>query len=146
MNNDLTISIVPYHMIDLIWDKVEPLIQVIEDKAPEDVVCSVVKNNLKAATQMLVVIYRNTDVIAVHVLDIKHMDSGIKILYIPITSGSEMELWLSDFLEVAKTIAKSYGCVELRGMSVRKGWMTKLKPYGWEEMFTTIRCKIGDES
>ena len=55
-----------------------------------------------------------------------------------------LDEWAEDFMVILKAAAKGYGCSELRGMAVRKGWMTKLKPLGWEEMFTTVRCTLGD--
>ena len=142
--NDLIISVVPCTMIDLIWDKALPIIKLAADKAPEDVCCKVVHDELCKGAKLLVTISRGADIIAVNVLDIRTLDTGIKILYIPITAGSEMEFWLEDFLEFVKVIAKNCDCVELRGLAVRNGWMKKLKPHGWEEMFTTIRCKLGE--
>lgn len=131
-------------MIDLIWDKVLPLLKVIEDKSPEDVSIEVVKDQLRNGDTLLVISSRDSEVIAINILEVCTLDTGIKVLYIPITSGSEMELWLENFLDLAKVIAKDFNCVELRGLSVRNGWMRKLKPFGWEELLVTIRCKLGD--
>ena len=141
----LVVSAVPYTMIDLIWDRVEPLIRSVEALAPEDISTPLVKDNLRLGRNLLVCISRGSEVIAVNVLDVRTMDSGIKVLYIPITAGDCMDEWLDNFLDVAKAIAKDYGCTELRGLAVRKGWIKKLESYGWEEMFTTIRCKLGEE-
>lgn len=146
MNNDLIISAVPCTMIDLIWDKALPLIKMAQEKAPDDVVIEMVKDHLLKGTQLLVTISRGPDIIALHTLDVRTLDTGIKVLYIPITAGSEMELWMEKFLEIAKVVAESYNCVELRGLAAREGWLRKLKPYGWEEVFTTIRYKIGEQS
>jgi len=142
--NDLTIAVVPCTMIDLIWDKVFPIIKLAADKAPEDVCCKVVKAELCEGRKLLITISRGSEIIAVNVLDLRTLDTGIKILYIPITAGTEMDVWIDDFLAFAKEIALSHDCVELRGLAVRNGWIKKLKPYGWEEMFTTIRCKLGE--
>jgi hypothetical protein len=131
-------------MIDLVWHQVEPLIERVVEKAPDDIVSSIVHDELVLGNRMLVTISRGPDIIAVNVLDIKVLDSGVRCLYIPIIAGTEMELWLDRMHEVATTIAKEYNCTELRGLAVRKGWMSKLKPYGWEEMFTTVRCPIGE--
>ena len=144
MGRDLIITAVPATLIELIWDKVEPLIKLVEDKSPEDVVGKVTKEHLLAGNLLLIVIYRGTDIIAINILDVRTLDSGIKILYITITAGTEMELWMERFLVIAEAIAKDYGCVELRGLAVRNGWLRKLKPYGWDELFTTIRYKIGE--
>lgn len=68
------------------------------------------------------------------------------MLYIPITAGSDLDEWMDEFLEIAAAVARDYECVELRGLAARQGWLKKLKPYGWEEVFTTIRYRIGEES
>lgn len=142
--SDLTITTVHSSMINIIWDKVEPLIKMVEQKSPEDIVSEVTKQELIKGNLVLATISRGSDIIAIHVLDVRTLDSGTKILYIPIIAGSEMELWMDDFLEILVAIAKNYGCAELRGLAVRDGWLRKLKPYGWEEIFTTIRYKIGE--
>jgi len=141
---EFKISAVPAGLIDYIWDDVAPLLQRVEDKAPDDIHSPTVKRELEAGNKMLITITREQTLLAINVLDVRTLDSGTKVLYIPITAGDEMDLWLDRFLEVAIDAAKAYHCTELRGMAVRKGWLTKLKPYGWEEMFTTIRCKIGE--
>jgi hypothetical protein len=56
-----------------------------------------------------------------------------------------MEFWKDDFLKLAEALGKDYACSELRGMAARKGWLPKLKPYGWEEVFTTVRYKFGED-
>ena len=142
--SDLVIAAVPCTMIDLIWDKVLPFVKMVEEKTPEDIVAEVTKVELLKGALLLVTISRGTDLIAINVLDVRTLDSGVKVLYIPITAGSEMDLWIDRFLEITTAIAKDYNCVELRGLAVRNGWLRKLKPYGWEEMFTTIRYKIGE--
>lgn len=144
MDDELIIGAVPATMVELIWDKVFPLLKMAADKAPDDVELGIVKEHLIKGTQMLVTISRGSDIIALHTLDMRTLDTGIKVLFIPITAGTEMELWLDDFLEIATAIAKDYGCTELRGLAAREGWLRKLKPYGWEEVFTTIRYKIGE--
>jgi len=142
--SDLTLAAVPASLIELLWDDIAPFIDLVADKAPDDIVTSKVKENCMLGSIMPVIVYRGSDIVAVNILDVKALDSGKKVLYIPIIGGTEFDNWSEDFMKLATQIAKDFGCSELRGMAVRKGWMTKLKPLGWEEMFTTVRCKIGD--
>ncbi len=141
---ELTIAAVPCAMINLIWDRVEPLLQMVVDKSPEDIVSEVTKGELLKGNLLLVTVSRGSDIVAINVLDVRTLDSGIKALYICITAGSEMDLWMDNFLEIVLAIAKDYNCAELRGFAVRNGWIRKLKPYGWEELFVTLRYKIGE--
>lgn len=142
--HDLKLSCVPAPMIELIWDKVEPLIDMVKEKSPDDVSIEAVKEQLMLGNVLLVTISRGADVIAVNVLEVRDLDTGLKAMYIPITAGTEMENWMEPFLELATNIGKDFNCIELRGIAVRKGWLRKLEPYGWEELFTTIRVKIGE--
>lgn len=144
LEKKLVIGAVPATMIEIIWDQVEPLIQRVIDKAPDDLAMNKIKNDLICGNTLLVTISRKATIIAIHVMQVDTLDTGLKILYIPITAGDDLELWMENFLEYAKLVAKDHGCVELRGLSVRKGWMAKLKPFGWEEHFVTIRCKLGE--
>lgn len=143
INKDFIIGAVPATMINLIWDKVKPLIDLVVDKS-DDVDVTIVKERLESGENMLVAIMRDQDIIAVNVLDIRLTDTGIKYLSIPITGGSELDAWVGDFLQIAEAIAKDYGCSEIRGVAVRDGWLRKLKPYGWKPLYTAIRYKIGE--
>ena len=142
--HDLTLATVPANLTDLLWDKIEPFIEMVASKASDDIVTSVIKEQCRLGNQMPLVIYRGSDIVSVSIMTVRTLDSGIKALYIPIVSGSEIDTWDEDYMALLTKIAKAYGCTELRGMSIRKGWMTKLKPFGWEEMFTTVRCKLGE--
>ena len=142
--NDLTLSAVPASLVEILWPDMEPFIDLVVAKAPEDLVTSVIREQLMEGSTMAIIVYREQTIVAVNVLDVKTLDSGMKVLYVPIIGGAELDAWAEDFMAMLKVIAKDYGCTELRGMAVRKGWMSKLKPLGWEEMFTTVRCKLGD--
>lgn len=142
--HDLTIAIVPMNMIDLVWPQVVPILDRVVEKAPDDLVPSVVYDQLISGFSTLMTISRGPKVIAINVFDIKVLDSGLRTMYVPITAGDEMEVWLEPAHEIAIEIAKYHKCSELRGIATRKGWMRKLKSLGWEELFMTIRCPIGD--
>lgn len=55
-----------------------------------------------------------------------------------------MNEWMDRFLDIVKAIAKDFNCTELRGIAARKGWMRKLKPLGWSEVSTIIKCDVGE--
>ena len=141
---DLIIAAVPASLIDLVWDRVTPHLQRVIDRAPDDLYMPRIKERLIEGHTLLVTISRGIDIVAVNVLDVKVLDTGKRVLYIPIVGGDELDNWMEDFLKVATAVAKDYNCTELRGMAARRGWMRKLKPYGWEECFTTVRCKLGE--
>lgn len=142
--DDLIVGAIPANAIDLLWDKVLPFVKMVEEKAPYDIDIGIVKERLQMGQTMLITISRGSDIVAINIVDVKMLDTGVKALFIPITAGGEMDLWLDKFMDIAIAIAKDYGCSELRGLASRDGWLRKLKPYGWEPVFTTIRCDIGE--
>lgn len=131
-------------MVELLWDQMLPMINLVIEKAPDDLVAETIKSRCVNGHNMAVIVYEEGVILAVNILDVRELDSGMKVLYVPVIGGTRLDEWSAEFMTILKQAAKDYGCEELRGMAVRKGWMTKLKPLGWEEMFTTVRCKIGD--
>ncbi len=144
MEHKYQFTVVPIPLIPHIWDKVSPLIQKVIDKAPDDLDMDTCLDSLLSFNSILMTVTKGNDLIAVHTLRLQTLESGKKAMYIPITSGTELNKWMPEFLEIAEKIARDHGATELRGLAARKGWLPKLKPYGWEEVFTTIRYNFGD--
>ena len=140
----MRISLIPPNLIEVVWPQCEPLIQRVIDKVPDDITMRVTKDTLDTNEAMLVVISEGSTVIALNTLMVETLESGRRVLYIPITTGDRMEEWMGDFLEFATAMAKDLNCYELRGLAIRSGWLRKLKKYGWEESHVIIRCKLGE--
>jgi hypothetical protein len=138
----IVIAMVPPSMIDFVWSKCLPHLETVAQKAPNDICIDTIHDRLLAGDILLAAILDGDEVVAVNTLEVETMDTGDKILYIPITGGSRMDEWMERFLEIAHGIAKVHNCIELRGLAVRKGWLRKLSDYGWEEHFVTIKCKV----
>jgi len=139
---ELTIGACPPNLIGLLWDQVEALILDVVEKAPDDISVSHTKKQLEAGEVLLVTISDGAELVAINVLNVSTLDTGLKVLYIPITSGTRMDEWLDDFMVVAHQMAKDYECTQIRGLSVRKGWLKKLEDHHWSECFTTIKCDV----
>lgn len=93
----------------------------------------------------MVTISDGADVIAVNILNTHIFPTGHRVLYIPITGGERMNEWLDDFMDLAHKIAISFNCVEIRGMSCRKGWLKALKKHNWYSLHEVIGCKVKEE-
>ena len=131
-------------MVEILWDQIEPLLGLVADKAPDDIVPDVVKKKLLAGDEALMIIQQADIIVGIVVLTVRTLDSGVKALFLPIVAGSDIDNWMNEGFAVIFKVAKQYGCTELRGVSARAGWMRKLKDYGWEEVFTTVRCGLGE--
>ena len=138
-NEEHIIAAIPATMIDLIWPKVLPWLEKPIDLSHDEVCISSLKDELKSGKQLLCTVSRDTDVIGVFTLDVRVFDSGLRAMYIPLVGGTEIDKWMERGFKIIEAIAKDYNCTELRGISVRKGWLRKLKDKGWEEVSTTVR-------
>ena len=142
--SNYTIAACPCTIIDLIWDKVKHILELPINLSHGEATLTSTYNKLKSGESLLITISDKDVVIAVCTIEVRTFESGIKALYIPLIGGKNMNLWMDRFIEIAKGIAKDFGCTELRGIAVRKGWMRKLQPLGWEEVSTVIKYNIGE--
>lgn len=144
--NKLTIAAVPVNLVEHMFPKAAPHLQRVVDKAPNDISLETIKANLMKGDTMLITISDGIDVVAVNVLQVHVMETGYRVLYIPITGGIRMEEWLDDFMEIAHALARDFKCDELRGMACRKGWLRALNDQGWYPIHEVIGCKVKQKS
>ena len=126
---------IPNDLLDYIWPDVAGFIQQVVDVSSEEITLDSTLHNLKQGNGQLVVILDGPRILAATILSIKHYDSGLKALYIPIMGGSKLHDWGEQFLEFCRRVD------ELR-TNGRKGWTKLMQPYGWEEISTIIRQKL----
>ena len=136
------VALVPRTMVEYVWDECTPFLEMVLAKAPEDIGLDKVYNRCLSGDTMLVIITDGSEIIAVNTLEVRELDSGNKILFLPIIGGSRTEEWQDRFIDLAHEIARHHDCIELRGMAVRKAWLRKLSRYGFEEHFVTLKCKV----
>lgn len=140
--NNLIIAAVPLTMVEFIYPKCEEHIQKVVEKAPNEITVETVKERLLKGESQLVAILDKDEVVAVNVLQVSTMETGFKVLYIPITGGARMDEWLGRFMEIAHGIARDLECDELRGLACRKGWLRALKDEDWYPIHEVIGCKV----
>lgn len=143
----LTIAAVAPELLDLVWDRVIPLVELVINKAPDDLNLDGIKKRIATGQDLLVVIYEGSDIIAFNTLKAEEYDTGKRAMFIPLTGGTRLDEWMADFLVIAEAIAKDYGCSVLRGIACRKGWLKVLNKDKddndkWNEVHTIIEYKI----
>jgi len=143
-SDNLVIAAVPQTMIGLIWDRVVPHLEKPISLSHGEVTLDSIKRRLISGDVLLITISRESEIIAVNTVEVRESESGLRALFIPLIGGSEMNEWMDRFLDIVKAIAKDLNCTELRGIAARKGWMRKLKPLGWSEVSTIIKCDVGE--
>jgi hypothetical protein len=142
VNDKYSLAAVPANMIDIIWDKVEPVLDRVVKVSNRELTLDGIKGRCINGKNLLVTVCAGKEIIAVVVLDVVEFESGLRALYIPVVGGENMNEWLADSFEVAKAIAKDFNCTEVRGLSVRKGWMRVLTKMNWQVITTVISCPV----
>lgn len=143
-NNELIIAAVPVTLVQVIYPMCVDHIQKVVDKAPTDISVDTILDGLLSGDRMLVTISDGPEIIAVNVLQLEVMETGYRVLYIPITGGERMDEWLERFLSFAANVGRDLKCEELRGLACRKGWLRALNKteQEWYPIHEVIGCKI----
>jgi hypothetical protein len=134
----------PYTIISK-WDELLPHIERVIKVSNDEFTAESIKYRAVSGNGMIIAVYEDGQIIAVTTAETQVYDSGLKSLLIPIFAGDDMFLWGEEFLELVKKIAIQFECNELRGFSVRSGWMKVLKDYGWRENHTVITMPLTGE-
>jgi hypothetical protein len=136
------VAAVPVTLLDVLWDDIKPHIDRVVALAEDEISTQSMYERAKNGEILVIIICRDTDIVAALTLEVRTFDTGVKALYVPVVGGNEMESWLDQFLNVAKAIAKDFGCTQLRGIAVRKGWLRILQSKGWDEVCTIIKADL----
>lgn len=136
------IAAIPIPLVDVLWETIEPILQRVVDVAHDEINCESIRQRVLRGDVLLLVICKGEEIIAVNTAEVRIFDTGKRALYIPIVGGDELDGWMHQFLEVAKSIAIEYKCEELRGLAARRGWLKKLAPLGWKEAHTVVSFDI----
>ncbi len=140
----LNIRVVPIGEFTEMFPKIERLVKEGCALSPNDINEAIVKYNLIRGKAKLSVVEDGDKVIAINIVQPIVLVTGWKVLYVPITVGTRMDEWLEDAMSLAHQTAKELGCREIRGLSIRKGWLTALKHYNsdWYPIHEVIGCKV----
>lgn len=139
-----TISAIPVTLIDVLWDKVKPLLMMPVNLSHGEIDIANVYERLKNGDALLLTVSKGREIIAVVTLEVREFESGLRTLHMPLVGGTDMKNWMERCIEISKAIAKDFNCTELRGTAVRKGWLRVLRDKGWEEVATIVKCPIGE--
>ncbi len=138
----LTVDVVPTERIWNVWAYCVPHIKRVVEESKGQVSMGTTLAKLSTGNAVLITISEGDRIVACNVLEVRTLSDGTRALYITITGGSRFFDWMDDFEVVVIDVAKRLNCTELRGMSVREGWMMVLDKKGWEAMYTEIRYEI----
>jgi hypothetical protein len=135
---------IPTHLVEILFDKIEPHLQRVVDASNGEITCESVKEKALRGDCGFILVSKGPEVIAVNTIEVCQYDSGLRVLLIPVVGGTEAFDWGPDFLSFCREIAKSLGCTEMRGFSSRQAWLKVLRDYGWYESHFVIKCDVED--
>jgi len=125
-----------------VWRLLAPAVDMSNGESTE----ASLKQRVKIAAVTVVLAMKEDEPKLAFTLEVTEYDSGLRVLSLPFISGDGIAELLSDCFGDLKKIAKQSHCTEIRGMSVRRGWMKVLKPLGWETVHEVIKCNVEDPS
>lgn len=147
----MNIVVIPPNLIEVVWPQVEPLMNQVINRAPEDINIEYQKEQLLTGKTWLMAVCEGKNIIAINILKVEEYETGLRVLCNPIVAGTRLNEWMEDAINVAEAIAKDYKCTKFRGFSVRglenkkDAWLRMLnsgKRKGWKAVHTLIELDI----
>ncbi len=146
MKKKVTVQAVPANMINIIWDKCLPHIDVIIKTAPTEFCVDGIKERLLNADFLLVTVSDGADIIAVNILEISVYMTGLRVMTVLATATAvkkhRLHEWLQQLIDLTNALALDYNCTEMRAAAVRDGWFKVLKRLNYKKVFTSMRCDV----
>lgn len=142
--SDYKIVALPTSLVPVLWEQIAPHLEKVIPLANEEVTLEGVKLALLSGREMALLICRDEHVVAVHTLEVKYFDTGLRVLFINLIGGSEMDNWFEQYVLVMRAIAKDLNCTEVRGCAVRDGWLKYLNAMGFKKISTIVRLDLGE--
>ena len=138
------LTAVPVQLVPFLWEQVTPILQRVVDISDGDISNETVLDRIITGCSLLVVVTEKEGgaMVAIFTIEIRTMDTGKRVLYAPIIAGDEMKGWLEDMCQFLHKTALHEKCVQIRGISARKGWIRALKKHGLIEGTTTVSYKL----
>ena len=136
----LEMSMTPTEMLGSVWKKSERLIDKLQRVSHGRFESQDILHELFTGKQQFWAVWdeevEGLPIIGVVITEVMQYPQR-RILSIQYCTGSRLDEWMSDIIELLEQWAKTCGCdgMELTG---RRGWARKLQPEGWEEEYVIV--------
>lgn len=121
--------------IDAYWPTVEPLLEMALEHGDGDLTIEDVYSDLMDGTQILLIAY-NQGIKAAITMEIV-TGRRSRWLNVVLCGGEDSDEWLEEWKEAAEQIAEEQEASLM--VTGRRGWLKKLKPFGFKEAYTVAR-------
>lgn len=129
------IAAIPRNQVDDHWLKVKPLLESALEYGDGDLTIEDVYSDLMDGTQVLLVVYDGPIKAAITMEMVKGRRK--RWMNTVLCGGSDTNDWLPEWMDAAEELAREQGA-ELM-VTGRRGWLKKLKPFGFQEAYTVAR-------
>ncbi len=136
------ITAIPATLIEIVWPLISDKLSLVVDKVPNELSLNSIKEKALKGETLVVVVSKESNVLAAITLEIKVFDTGLKAMYIPAIGGEEFFEWETEVFDAIKGLSKLYDCQEVRAVAARTGWHRLAKNRQWEEVYTTFKFKL----
>lgn len=136
-----TISIVPPNLVEVVWPSITHHIQMVVDSAYGDITEESVKKGCLNGKATLILVHDGSFIAAAMTAEIHTLDSGKRVLAVPVIGGTDLAGWEADFNKAMIEMAKHFQCTEVRGAG-RPGWVRELKKLGWRPVMQVVGFEV----
>lgn len=140
---DYAIGAITPAQLHVVWDEVVPHLERVIEVSHGDLTLASVRNRLVAGEQQLYVVSRHGEIVAVFCTDVQTLESGLRVLRVPIIGGEELDLWVDYAVSAWRRLARELMCDRIRGLG-RQGWTRKLAPYGIKACHVVYEMPVED--
>ena len=138
--------LVPTPLVEYMWLDVLDLLRKPIDNSNGEVTVGSTLRRAMAGEISILVFMAGSSVECVATVEVLTFESGKRSLSLPLFAGNNIERYGDLIQETVVGLAKTANCENVRGMSIRKGWMSMLTKYGWQTDHQIISYTLGDKS
>lgn len=142
MTDQLHITVVPPQVLDVVWDKVKPMIELaIRTTRPRYDINSV-RDGLDQGELLLWLVLDGTEPVAALTTRIVEYPHS-KALCLDWIGGKRMKEWLPLAHDIMRKYGRDNGCTHLEGYG-RRAWGRWLEKYSWEPEYIAFRMELSE--
>jgi hypothetical protein len=130
-------------MVKIVWPVVEDMIQSAIDESNEELSVHHIKKRLIEQDMILLTVAVNGEFVAACTLEIRHFDTGKKVMHVCTLGGAGFEEWWEEMGKAFDELAIDHDCSEVYIIG-RPGWKRLLKDKGYDLVHTVLRKKVGE--
>jgi len=138
----MTILVVPTYMVELLWDKIAPCVQLAVDKAPDECTLEAEHKRALVGDSIILVYEHGGEIISACVLVVRVYDTGMRALLMTMCGGGDMSLWKDAGMKLVHEVAKQTNCTQVRALAARDGWK-RIFP-NWKVSGYTLKTNVGE--